>query len=187
MIFFGLVCPKNNHDKIFDFCKKNHWQTPLQNFDFLDFFKTSLFLTKNHSFLSRILNNNLFWINLPKKYPWENIWLFDKNHRLTPLENFDFKIFWTFAKLHFSGLKSIRILSEIPNNNLFWFNLSKTYPWENIRLFENNQLLANSDFWDLLKLHFSCLKRVLFYPEYKNHGIRKMQIFWTFLKFNFLA
>ena len=69
---------------------KNHWQTPLQNFDFLDFFKTSLFLTKNHSFLSKILNNNLFWLNLPKKYPWENIWLFEKNHRLTTLGNFDF-------------------------------------------------------------------------------------------------
>ena len=36
------------------FLDKNHGVTPLQNVDFLDFFRTSLFRSKKHCFLSRI-------------------------------------------------------------------------------------------------------------------------------------
>ena len=69
------------------------------NFDFLDFTKTSLLMSKKHSYLSRISKNRLFLLNLPNKYLWENIRFFHKNHELTPLENFDFFSF--FKTSHF--------------------------------------------------------------------------------------
>ena len=51
---------------------KNNGVTPLENLDFLDFFKTLLFSYKKHSFLSRMSNKNLFWLNLSTNYPEEN-------------------------------------------------------------------------------------------------------------------
>ena len=49
------------------FFNKNHGVTPLQNFDVLDFVRTSLFRSKKHSFLSRISKNIPFWVSLLKK------------------------------------------------------------------------------------------------------------------------
>ena len=46
---------------IFD---KIHGQTPLENFDSLEFFKTSFFWPKKHSFLSRRPKNDLLWLDL---------------------------------------------------------------------------------------------------------------------------
>ena len=43
------------------FFNKNHGLTPLQNFDVLDFVRTSLFRSKKHSFLSRISKNGCLW------------------------------------------------------------------------------------------------------------------------------
>ena len=42
------------------FFKKNNGLTPLQNVDFLKFFRTSLLWSKKHSFLSRISKNVFF-------------------------------------------------------------------------------------------------------------------------------
>ena len=72
------------------FFHRNHGLTPLEIFDFSDFSKTSLLMSKQHSYLSKISKNRLFLLNLPNKYLWENIRFFHKNHKLTPLENFDF-------------------------------------------------------------------------------------------------
>ena len=49
---------------IFD---KIHGQTPLENFDLLEFFKTSFFWPKKHSFLSRRPKNDLLWLDLHTK------------------------------------------------------------------------------------------------------------------------
>ena len=49
------------------FLDKKHGLNPLQIFDFLDFFSTSLFSSKKHSFLSRISKNIPFWVSLLKK------------------------------------------------------------------------------------------------------------------------
>ena len=87
-IFSGLIFPKNTHEKIFLLWIKSIIY--LGNFDFLDFSKTSLLMSKKHSYLSRISKNRLFLLNLPNKYLWENIRFFHKNHELTPLKNFDF-------------------------------------------------------------------------------------------------
>ena len=42
--FSGLISPNNNHEKIFEFLKKNHGLTPLEILDFLNFFKNFTFL-----------------------------------------------------------------------------------------------------------------------------------------------
>ena len=99
-MFSGLICPKNTHGKKVLFFDKNHGLTPLENFDFLDFFNTLLFFSQNHSFfypeyqktffsgLIRIVRNSMFW-----KKPWNN-------------PSGKFRFFWIFLKLFFSGQKS---------------------------------------------------------------------------------
>ena len=53
------------------FFDKNNGLTPFQNFDFLEFFRTSLFRSKKHSLLSRISKNVSFWLFLLKKKRYE--------------------------------------------------------------------------------------------------------------------
>ena len=141
--------------------------------DFLNFFKTSLFWSKQHSYLSRISKNNVFWLNLPKKYEWENIRFFHKNHGLT-LSQISF--FLTFLKHRFSGVNSILFYPEHKKTTLFLLNLSKKWPWENIQIFEKKHGLTpleNFDFSDFLKIS-------LFWS--KKHSlpsrISKKNLFW---------
>ena len=65
-ILCGQISQKTQIRKtsIFD---KNHGLTPLQIFDFLHFFQTLIFWSKQHSFLSRISKNDLLWLDFPKK------------------------------------------------------------------------------------------------------------------------
>ena len=65
-IFSGLSCPQNTDGEKFNFFDKNHGGTPLEDFDFLEFFETLLFWYKKHSFLSRISENDVFWLYLPE-------------------------------------------------------------------------------------------------------------------------
>ena len=75
--FSGLICvphpppppPKKDTRQIW-FFDKNHGLTPLKNFRFFGVFKkNSLFWwKKKHSFLSRVSESNLFWLDLPKKH-----------------------------------------------------------------------------------------------------------------------
>ena len=55
------------------FFDKNHALTPLENFDFIDFLKNSLFWSKKHPFLPRASKNKLFLLNFSKKYPSQKI------------------------------------------------------------------------------------------------------------------
>ena len=72
------------------FFDKNHGLTPLQNVDFFDFARVSLFRFKKHFFLSRISKNVSLWLFLHKRNIWEKGRFFDKTHGLTPLQNVDF-------------------------------------------------------------------------------------------------
>ena len=132
---------------------RNHGLTPLENFDFSDFSKTSLLMSKQHSYLSRISKNRLFLLNLPNKYLWGNIRFFHKNHELTPLENFDFLGF--FKTLHFwskhilfspqyqktiffSGLICPKLKKKYgltPLENFDFTDFFKTNPFEKFRFF----------------------------------------------------
>ena len=69
---------------------KNHGLTSLQNVDFFDFGRVSLFRFKKDSFLSRKSKNVSLWLFLLKRNIKEKGWFFDKNHGLTPLQNVDF-------------------------------------------------------------------------------------------------
>ena len=92
------------------FCDKNHGLTPLQNVDSLEFFRTFLFWSKKHSFLSRISKTLSFWLFLVKKNILEKGRFLDKNHELTPLQNVDFL---DFARTSLSRSKNHSLLSRI--------------------------------------------------------------------------
>ena len=127
---FCLNLPKRYLWENIRFFKKNYALTPVEDFDFMDCFETSLFWSKKHSFLPRISKNKLFLLNLSKKYPWENIGIVDKNNGVTPLENLDF---FDFFKTLLFLYKKHSFLSRMSNKNLFWLNLSTNYPEENTR------------------------------------------------------
>ena len=144
---------------------KNHGLTPLQNVDFFDSFRTLLFRSKKHYFLSRRSKNVSFWLCLLKKTisifwqkPWTN--LFGK-----------MSIFSNLLEVQFCGLKSIFFLSRISKNVSFWLFLLKKNIWEKGRFFDKKHGLTplqNVDFFfTLLELNFSGLKSILFYPEYQ--------------------
>ena len=90
IVSFFLFCRKKILQEKGRFLQKNHWLTPLQNVDFLEIFRTFLFWSKKHSVLSRISKNVFFSLFLLRKKIWGKGRFFDKNHRLTPLQNADF-------------------------------------------------------------------------------------------------
>ena len=134
---------------------RNHGLTPLENFDFSDFSKTSLLMSKQHSYLSRISKNRLFLLNLPNKYLWENIRFFHKNHELTPLKNFDFLGF--FKTSHFWS-KHILFSPQYQKTIFFWLNLPK------IKKKYGLTPLENFDFTDF----------------FKTNPFEKFRFFWPF-------
>ena len=88
---------------------KKHGLTPLENVDFLDSFKSWLLLSKKHSYLSRTSKNVLPLLDLLKNKKWEKGLILAKKHGLTALENV---FFWSFFKVDYSRLKSIRFYLE---------------------------------------------------------------------------
>ena len=83
----------------FFFFNKNHGLTPLQNFDVLDFVRTSLFRSKKHSFLSRISKNIPFWVSLLKKTCEKKVDFLTKTMEQAPLQNVDFLDFFRTSLL----------------------------------------------------------------------------------------
>ena len=67
-VSFEARFPKKTHIRKTSIFDKNHGLTPLQIFDFLDFFQTLIFRSKKHSFLSRISKNDLLWLDFPTKH-----------------------------------------------------------------------------------------------------------------------
>ena len=88
----------------------------MQIFEFVDLFQTLLFRFKKHSFLSRILKNPLLWLHFFKNYTWEKGRFFDRNHWLTPLQIFEFLVF--FRTLLFRSKKH-SFLSRISKSDFF--------------------------------------------------------------------
>ena len=101
------------------FFDNNHGLIPLQNVDFLEFFRTYLLWSEKHSFLSRITKNLSFSLFLlKKKNKREKGRFFDKNHGLTPLQNVDFLEFFRTSLFR---SKKHSFLSRISKNASFWF------------------------------------------------------------------
>ena len=126
MFLSGLFCSKKNIWEKGRFFDKNHGLNPLQNADFFDFFRTSLFRSKKHSLLSRISKNVSFWLFLAKKNIWEKGRFFDKKHGLNVLKNVDF---FDFFRTLLFRCKKHSLLSRISKNVSFWlfFAEKRTY------------------------------------------------------------
>ena len=91
MFLSGFLCSKEQvRKRSFFFFEKNHGLTRWQNADVFDFFRTLLFRSKKHSFLSRISKNVSSWFFWLKKKEWKKGRFFEKNHGLTPLQNVHF-------------------------------------------------------------------------------------------------
>ena len=75
--FLALFAPKNTDDKKLYFLDKN----PLENFDFLDIFITSLSWSKRILFCPEYQKNDLFWLVLLREdkvwtNPFQNFYIF---------------------------------------------------------------------------------------------------------------
>ena len=143
---------------------KNHGLTPLQNVDFFDSFRTLLFRSKKHYFLSRRSKNVSFWLCLLKKHisifwqkPWTN--LFGK-----------MSIFSNLLEVQFCGLKSIFFIQDIKKCFFLAFFAQKKHMRKRSIFWQKtwtNPFAKCRFFFTLLELNFSGLKSILFYPEYQ--------------------
>ena len=80
-----------------------------------------------------------------------------------------------FLKLRFSGVKSILFYPEHQKANFSGLICPKSTFKKN-QFFDKNHALTpleNLDILEFLKLHFSGLKSILFYPEHKKHNLSK--------------
>ena len=97
-----------------------------------------------------MVKSSIFW-----QQPWTN--LFEK---FDFLDLFETSLFWS---------KIFSFLSRILKKNLFCIGLPKKPAWLKAQFFDKNHgltSLKNLIFCTFLKLHFSGLKFILFYPEY---------------------
>ena len=95
--------------------KKHTWEkwpflTTVENFDILHFFKTWLFLSEKHSFLSRISKKRSFLAGFAQKPKMRKMAIFGQKPWTNPFGKFRF--YWTFLKLHFCCPKSILFFPE---------------------------------------------------------------------------
>ena len=164
--FLAFFAQKKNKWEKGRFFDKNHGLTPLQNVDYLEFFRTYLLWSKKHSFLSRILKNVSFWLSLLKKNIWEKGRFFEKNHGLTPWQNVHF---FDFFRTSLFRSKKHSFLSRISKNASFWFFFGQKKKYEKKFNFWQKPLtnpFAKCRFFSTLwQLHFWGPKSFIFYPE----------------------
>ena len=103
--------------------EQKHGATPLEKCQCFDFLNFLFLLPRNAFFRSRISKNRFSWPILPKKKKMEKWPIFEQNHRLTPLEKYQFFEFWTscfysleisfivleYHKTHFPGLHCLKL------------------------------------------------------------------------------
>ena len=104
--------PKTRHSKKWPFLAKNYRLTPLENFDFLEFF---FFLKIGFSRLNRIFfylghQKRCFLIGFAQKLQIRKITVFGQKQWTNPFGKFRF--FGLFLKLVFSCLKIILFFKE---------------------------------------------------------------------------
>ena len=73
---------------------KNRGLTPLENFDFLEFLKSCLFLSKKHSSLSRISKKQPFLAGFAEKLQMRKMVIFCQKPWINPFGKFS--MFWTY-------------------------------------------------------------------------------------------
>ena len=125
-VFFWLSLLKKNIWEKGGFFEKNHGLTPWQNVHFFDFFRTSLFRSKKHSFLSRISKKWFFLVFFWSKKKNEKKFNFWQKPWSNPFAKCRF--FSTLWQLHFWGPKSFIFYPENQKMLLSgFFRLKKTY------------------------------------------------------------
>ena len=149
------------------FFDKNHGLTPLQNVDFFDLFRTSLFRSKKLYFLSRISKNLSFWLfwnnkRIKKKIFWQKQWT-------NPFAKCRF--FFDFVRTSLLGSKKLYFQSRISKNVSFWlFLLKKKHFWKRSIFWQKpwtNPFGKCRFFSTLWELHFWGPKSIIIYPEYQ--------------------
>ena len=101
---------------------KKPWIITFGKSRWLALFKTLFFWSKNHSFLSKISKNHLFWLNYTKKPEREENRFLNNNRGLSLYENVHF--FRPFTSLVFWCI-IYSFLFRIPRNDLFEHNFFK--------------------------------------------------------------
>ena len=102
---------KITHEKTWWFFDRNHGLTPLQIFEFLDFFRTLLFRSKKHSFLSRISKSDFFVARFPQKTVYKIVFEFVLHRKQAFLDYRNIGVVksknWIFSKglIHAFGLR----------------------------------------------------------------------------------
>ena len=109
-VSFWLFLAKKNIWEKGRFFDKNHGLNVLQNVDFFDFFRTSLFRSKKHSLLSRISKNVSFWLFFAEKKHIRNRSIFWQKPFTNPFAKCGF--FELLLELHFSGVTSVLYFPE---------------------------------------------------------------------------
>ena len=120
MFLTGFLCSKEQLRKR-SFFGLTRWQ----NVDVFDFFRTLLFRSKKHSFLSRISKNVSSWLFWLKKKEWKKGRFFEKNHAKCPF-------FSTSWELNFSGLKRTLYYPEYQKMFFYGFFLLKKNIWKKV-------------------------------------------------------
>ena len=134
----------------------------MKNFHWLDFLKTSFFWSQKHSFSTGFSKKDFCGLICPKKQRWWKVWFFDKNCGLTPLENFNFLVIF---KTSFFWPKKHPYLSRMSRKDLVWLDLQKN---KDDKKFDfSTKTMEKFDFLDFLKVPFSDLKSIPFYPNYQ--------------------
>ena len=124
-------------------------------------------MSTKHYFSIQNINKNFFLPYFAGKKNKDEKWPFlDKNHGLTPLENFEF---FPFIKTLFFLSRKHSILSKIMPNS-FCLILRKKQTW-NVAIFWQTPWTNPFGNWisnvfTSYKLHFSYVENILFYPEY---------------------
>ena len=109
---FWLICPKNTHEKIFEFVTKT-WTNRFGTFGFFGVFsETLLSLCEKHSFYLEHQKPNFSCLICPKNTQEKIFDFFYKNHAL----NFDFS---DFFKISLFWFKKHSFLSRISKDEFF--------------------------------------------------------------------
>ena len=94
-IFWNINSSKTLMRKSLNF-GKNHGLNFKEKVDFLALLRTLPFWSKNHSFLSKIKRNHLFWLDYTKKQKWKQVRYFNKKPWIIPPRKMS--SFWHFIK-----------------------------------------------------------------------------------------
>ena len=126
---------KITHEKKVYFFDRNYGLTPLQIFEFLFFFRTLLFRSKKHSFLSRISKSDFFVVRFPPKTVYKIVFEFVLHRKQAFLDYRNIGVVksknWIFSNglIHGFGLRLtffvhfvlfVKIFSKEVINLWFW-------------------------------------------------------------------